>query len=202
MTLEEFKAKWITDYIPTQADYAELFDFITSQNTNKKSTVSFELGDFSTEGSSPSVPETIVDIVETPGDDLANILQKVYIAAKLTAPYQLTSNSTPNAIDVEVYQGNARIGVVQLDMTTLAFSPALFEVDFDYGGQIANFVNQPISIEIVGSGTTALDPNTAKFELKYTAVYTTVDAFNFEISGSGEGGGMILGPIGGSGEAV
>lgn len=190
-TLQELKDKWITDYIPSQADYEELFDFIIQSSPIKSFTDSFELGNFTTETPGPTTDKAVVDIALAPGENKVNVLNEIYVAAKVTGAYSITSiNTGSNTISFDIYAGDSRISTQILEMQDLAFAPVVLEFDIDYGGQIGNFTNQPISIEIVGQGIDHSQDNSGKLELKYSATYEQVDAFPFA---QNPGNGVIIG---------
>lgn len=191
-TLQELKDKWITDYIPSEADYSELFDFIVNLCPVKSFTDSFELGNFTTEAIGPTTDKAVVVIAPAPGEGKVNILGRVYIAAKVTGAYSITSvEAGPNLIIFDIYAGETIISTEVLDMQALVFSPRVIEFDINYEDRIGNFENEPISIRITGQGIDQSQDDSGRLELKYNALYTQAEAFPFILS-SGDGDGIII----------
>lgn len=145
--IQDLKAKWITDYEPAQDDYAELFDFIeTKGGILKKVEKSFELRDFSTAPSEVeiAIPEAKMTMAESPGLDRINVIQKAYVSAKLTPPYQLQDNE----LVIDIFQGGVRISTKLITMTDLVLSTVMFEFDVDYGGNMTNFANGDLDLSL------------------------------------------------------
>lgn len=186
-TSEELKAKWITEYEPTQADYAELFDFIEEKGTipespYKQFSINSSIGDFDREGITPT-PEARFEIVGAPGAEKVIVLERVLIAIQLD-DFNITSAGTVNTLPINLYQRGVRIGVVYVAQNNVLFGGnnfQIFEITFDYdpnGNSLRSMTNANVELSFEGRGTPDRGTD-GKMNYKITGTYQVVDTFPY-----------------------
>lgn len=137
-TIDQLKAKWITDYIPTQSDYVDLFDTIFQKEitTGDVKKVFFPFSDFT------AFQNNVWQINTKINSFTCSSLVSVYFIGQFQPiPFDgaidYTYDMTEGDAVAQTYGGQIKF---EQSILQLTFDPASYSGDINQGGVIVEYI--------------------------------------------------------------